>query len=409
MTGKHLPRYRRQKSRHGDRAFVELGGRRVYLGPHDSPESRREYDRVLAEWLESGRRPEPTGERITIVQLLHGFWEHAVRHYRQPDGTPSQELANYKAVLSLLRHLYADHPVEEFTPRALKATRRRMIQKGWSRRSINRQVVRIRSIFKWGVSEGLVPVDVHAALTTVTGLQAGRTEAHEKAPIRPVEQDQIEAVIPHLPPVVADMVRIQLLTGMRPTETCTMRPADIDTRADVWIYRPQRHKTLHRGRQRVICIGPKGQDVLRPYITDRPAGSYLFSPAEGERRRRSLLHAQRVTPASCGNGVGANRKPQPKRSPRERYDKNSYAQAVARGCAKAFPAPSSMRGNERDAWNRAHRWTPNQLRHTTATSLRDRFGLEAAQIILGHARADVTQLYAEANHAKALDIATMVG
>ena len=35
------------------------------------------------------------------------------------------------------------------------------------------------------------------------------------------------------------MVRIQVATGMRPSEVCKMRPCDIDlSREDAWIYRP---------------------------------------------------------------------------------------------------------------------------------------------------------------------------
>jgi site-specific recombinase XerC len=38
---------------------------------------------------------------------------------------------------------------------------------------------------------------------------------------------------------------------------------------------------------------------------------------------------------------------------------------------------------------------PNQLRHAHATEVRKRFGLEAAQVALGHETADLTQVYAE--------------
>ncbi len=49
----------------------------------------------------------------------------------------------------------------------------------------------------------------------------------------------------------------------------------------------------------------------------------------------------------------------------------------------------------------APEWMPLQLRHTAATVVRSRFGLEAAQVVLGHARADVTQVYAERDLTKA--------
>jgi integrase len=55
------------------------------------------------------------------------------------------------------------------------------------------------------------------------------------------------------------------------------------------------------------------------------------------------------------------------------------------------------------------RFTPNQIRHTAATRIRRLFGLEAAQTVLGHAKADVTQIYAERNLKLAEDIAMKIG
>jgi len=43
------------------------------------------------------------------------------------------------------------------------------------------------------------------------------------------------------------------------------------------------------------------------------------------------------------------------------------------------------------------RWHPHQLRHNAATQLRKEYGLEAAQVILGHKTITVTQVYAEKN------------
>ena len=48
------PSYREHKP--SGQAVVTLGGRDVYLGKHGTPESRAEYDRVIAEWLANGRQ-----------------------------------------------------------------------------------------------------------------------------------------------------------------------------------------------------------------------------------------------------------------------------------------------------------------------------------------------------------------
>jgi len=60
-------------------------------------------------------------------------------------------------------------------------------------------------------------------------------------------------------------------------------------------------------------------------------------------------------------------------------------------------------------WQSSHRWSPNQLRHAAATEVPREFGLEAAQVILGHSQANVTQVYAERDLAKGVDVARQIG
>jgi site-specific recombinase XerC len=64
---------------------------------------------------------------------------------------------------------------------------------------------------------------------------------------------------------------------------------------------------------------------------------------------------------------------------------------------------------ELDEWQSQNRWSPNQLRHTAATEIRRQFGLEAAQVTLGHSNANVTQIYAERDLSKAAEIMRQVG
>jgi len=49
------------------------------------------------------------------------------------------------------------------------------------------------------------------------------------------------------------------------------------------------------------------------------------------------------------------------------------------------------------------------LRHSAATEIRSLFGLEAAQTVLGHAKADVTQVYAERDRALAAGVMAKIG
>lgn len=52
--------------------------------------------------------------------------------------------------------------------------------------------------------------------------------------------------------------------------------------------------------------------------------------------------------------------------------------------------------------------SPNRLRHATATEIRREFGLEETQVMLGNAKADVTQVYAERDLAKGVEVARKI-
>jgi hypothetical protein len=64
---------------------------------------------------------------------------------------------------------------------------------------------------------------------------------------------------------------------------------------------------------------------------------------------------------------------------------------------------------EARAWRRDYSWHPNQLRHNAATNLRKEHGVELARIILGHTTAFTTEIYAEADQAKAIAVMGKIG
>jgi integrase len=411
-----LPRYR--KHRGSGQAIVTLGGRDFYLGPHGTKASRHQYDRLVCEWLANGRQPFVTAaDGLTITELIARYWKFAEGHYVK-DGKPTGEIGALRAAYKPLRELYGPTPADEFGPIRLEALRNKMVGIGWSRGNINRTINRVRRLFRWGVRKQLIPSSVAEALTTVEGLRRGRTDARETAPIMPVADDAVDASLAFMPAVVADMVRLQRLTGARPAEVCILRPCDLDRTGDVWLYRPESHKTQHHGRERVIFIGPQAQDVLLRYLA-RDHEAYCFRPCDSMAKHRADRAAARTTPPSCGNTPGSNRRKKPRTVPGECYAVDAYRRAITRACDKAFPHPelagiretmlTAEQKLELKAWQKSHRWAPNQLRHAAATEVRREFGLEAAQIVLGHSKADVTQVYAERDLAKGLEVAKRIG
>jgi len=402
-----LPKYRKHKA--SGQAVVTLDGNDFYLGPHNTRASHREYDRLVGEWQQNGRQlPSDSAQvALSMAELLNAYRKFAGQYYVK-NGAPTGAIHGVRAMLKLVRKYYGHTVARDFGPLALKSLQERMIETGASRRYINDHTKRVRRMFKWAAANELIQFESYQRLTTVEGLPKGRTKARETAPVSPVDDSTIELTLPHLPLVVADMVRFQRFNGCRPAEVCIVRPCDIDTGGEVWTYRPESYKTEHLGGYRIIFIGPRAQDVLRPYLL-RESTSYCFSPADSERQRLRDRQDQRTTPINHGNRPGTNRKRRRKRAPGARYTSDSYRRAVQRACDVAFPATGELNDQGIKTWQRQHRWSPNQIRHTAGTEIRKKFGLEAAQVALGHSSADVTQIYAERDQSKAAEIARQVG
>jgi integrase len=385
------PSYRLHRS--DGRALVTIDGRDIYLGKHGSPESRAEYDRLIAEWLANGRSLNTSQagapSDATVNEVILAFWQHAELHYRHPDGSPTGELDNFRDSLRPLRKLYGSLLAREFSPLKLKAVRKAMIDAGLARTTINQRVSRILRVFRWAASEELIPSGVYQSLKTVAGLPQGRCDAKEAKPVGPVPDSLVEAIQPHVARQVWTMVQLQRLTGMRPGEVVIMRTGDVDRSRDVWTYAPARHKTQHRGKSRRIAIGPRAQEVLTPWL--RPAlDEYLFSPREAMAEFRAGQRQRRKTALSPSQQA---RKPKPNMRLSERYVPRSYNHAIRYGCTRAGIPP----------------WHPNQLRHSAATRIRKHSDLDAARAVLGHSDSKTSEIYAERDFEQANRVMREIG
>jgi integrase len=430
------------------------GKRRDYwLGEHGTPQSRERYHRVIAAWESLGRRwPDPNDvgctvrstrrgieaseSAFTVTVLVRDYWR-VVR-----DEHKSKRLSNIKVTLRLLRDHHGSESAAMFGPRKLSQLREAMIlgdatvradgrttRKPWSRRTCNDRIGIIVSMFRWAASQERVPATVPQALGMLPPLKRGRSAAIEDKQVKSVERSIVDATLPHLSRQVRSMVELQLLTGARPGEIVSLRPCDIDSQTieGVWVYRPHSHKNQYRGHDRAIHLGPRAQSIIAAYL-DREPEAPLFSPAEAEAERRTAASLARATPNSCGNTPGSNRKSSPRSTPGSRYTADSYRRAIERACARAFPLPPALAPKNSESqsawsqrlspeqhdevrrWRRQHRWHPHQLRHTAATEIRRQFGLEAAQLALGHSSAEVTDaVYAERDLSKVAEVMRQVG
>ena len=261
---------------------------------------------------------------------------------------------------------------------------------GYTRTTINKHLGRIKLLFRWATEQELIPTGVLHGLRAVTGLRRGRSSARETEEVKPVSIAIVEATLPHLPPVVKDMVQLLLLTGMRVIESCIMQGCNIDMTGDIWLYHPERPKNLHRGHKRVIALGPQAQAIVRKHLKPR-IDAYLFSPAEQDAiiaAEKRVRRKTKVQPSQL-----CRKKARPKRKPGERFDHNSVNRAIRRACEQAGVS----------------RWHTHQLRHTAAGEITRKHGLEAARAVLGQKCVAMAAHYAGIDQAKASEVMEKIG
>jgi integrase len=380
MTG--IPSYTRHKA--SGQAVVRLNGVDVYLGPWNTPQSRAEYDRVINEWLARGRRlpDRADGDALLTKELISGYYQFAVA------SMPDVEVDKVKAALRPVREMYGETPAAKFGPVAFQAVRKKLIDTELCISTIRDRMGIIKRMVAWGVANEMLPGDALHRLQAVPRLKAGRDGVKASRKVKPAPEEHIRAILPHLQPTVRAMVELQALTGMRPGEVWRLTTGQIDRTGDPWIYRPVQHKTKHRDKDRMIPIGPRAQEVLGPWLKADP-DAILFSPREASER----FHEACMKPHPTARQRAKKRQRAPQRVPGEVYNRNSYRQAIERGCLRAgVPI-----------------FQPNQIRHSFGTRVRHEFGLEAAQALLGHAKANTTEIYAERNSALACDVAAKIG
>src|SRR5204863_4689543 len=101
---------------------------------------------------------------LTVADVCLAFFEQAQKVYPAPPFAagkrPEGELGNFWDALRPLRRLYGQTPAAEFGPVKLSAVRDEMIKLGWCRNHVNRNVARLRHVFKWAAGAELVPGEV---------------------------------------------------------------------------------------------------------------------------------------------------------------------------------------------------------------------------------------------------------
>ena len=374
------PKYCKLKIRKKQYAVVYLHGKTIYLGAYGSPESKIAYTRFVAEHKADAAPYLPEDkESVTVKELVISFLDHV-------EGTIAKEnYGHHRSAIKVLLKIYGDNtPVNNFTPSCLKLFRQELINsKRLCRKMINNYIRRIVSMFTWGVEEEIVKPQTEVTLKAVKPLLEGYPGTFDHPEREHVLDNIVRRTLPFLVRTLATMIKIQRLTGMRPSEVFNMKVGEIDKTTDpeLWLYRLPTHKTKKKiKRNKIVPLSKIEQELIAPYLKDKTAEQPVFSPRTAAEERNAEKHRKtKMKPSKAARMANPNRL-------KEFYDKNSYREAVLRAINNAN---KTLPDNEK-----IPHWTPYQLRHSASSAMEiEEDGIDKAQALLGHTTPNTTARY----------------
>lgn len=380
------------------------------------------YRDWISQWSQSSRlqNPKATATTYTCTELAadHLLWAQA-RYVK--NGKPIKHVEEIEYAMRTLAAAFGTRAASTIAAPELARLRDAMItgsrqdadgkpvEYARSIRTVNGRLTCIKYAYRWAREQGHVTAEVVLDLLSVRGLTRRdilAKNAKPNEPIRPIDEHFVCLTKDQLPQVVRDMIDLQWFAGMRPGEVCVMRPMDIERGGEIWLYRPVGHKTVHLERDRIVALGKRCQRIIDPYLTRSPA-AFCFSPREAMAERLAAKRAARKTPLypshmDCGQG-------DPLAGIGEYYTTETYRRAIHRAIEKADKLAHKNQPEIAADVALVPVWSPNQLRHSWATRIRQEFGIEATAAGLGHAEVSVTELYAERDLKLAMRVARRVG
>lgn len=358
-----IPTVRHHKAK--NLAYVFLDGKQVYLGRWDSDQSRAAYQDLLTR-LKAENADGNGSSGPTVGVLMVRYMNHVRANYS------ASQTENVRQMMIGLRDALSRLPIDQFGAPEAKQYRGRLAASGLARTTANKRLQLLRQMFKWGVVEGMVQAPTLEVIRCVPGFRRGREGIRDCKKVKPVADALVDWTLQFVSPTIGAMIRTQRLSGMRPAEVCRLNSLELKTSGDVWVFEPAEHKKDYLGIDRIIDIGPRAQKVIAPFLRLNLRGPIFLT----------------------------DRHQQP-------YTVSGYRRAITRAIERAVPL--CLTETAAKAWIASRRWHPNQLRHAHGTEVRSGMGLEAAQHALGHAKADVTQLYAEKSEAMRREVALRFG
>ncbi|MDO4583934.1 MAG: site-specific integrase [Planctomycetia bacterium] len=329
--------------------YCSIQRKKIYLGRN----LKTARERLLRKLMEDSPAVGVAGGRqeMVVLELIEKYLVKMKDH---------SHFDKVKIMCRTVLEAFGEMPLAEFGPLAMARCRQCWVERDLTRNYVNKLTGWVVRMFAWGVSQEMVPYEVVARLQTLEPLKLG--EARDNPPREDVKNEDVVRTLPFLTPIVRDMVILQRISGMRPSELFRMTLEQFTRRdEDVWVYQPFQHKTKRHSKTRVIAFGRFEIAILHKYAVETEPTRVFFSPRTAWEQR--------------GWHLGGNRAA-------ETFTRDTYNAAVQRAIKQANANGECVA-----------RWTPYQLRHAAATFISLLLDEAAASTALGHATPHITRLY----------------
>jgi integrase len=366
-----------------------------YLGETGHPDTMIRYREFAAAFIARGGWPEGffAGEKDTgptVGDLVKSF--RAEMQDRRGGWDSYTEMA-----ASLLEEVYGYKPIGAFNGRDLQTGYRFLAKSGkYNRLTCNKSLGACKRLFRYGVMIGMVSPETFAQIEAVEGIRKNEiAELSESTKRMPVSEDVVRETLSFMPPVLQAALWTLWYSGARPSEVLTLRVKDVLRTGEIWTATLSEHKTASAGRSRVLHFGKQAQVWMGPYLL-QPPDSIIFSPKQAVKERA----------AACKVHRREKQKPNKKKTARTLNDYYG-SRELGRAVERAIEACNEKRKEE--GREPIPHWTPYMMRHSAASRVREQFGLDGAQALLGHSSVGITEVYAHLDNKKAAEIALALG
>lgn len=319
--------------------------------------------------IEEANRLPGEASSTSVALIFNRFLE-----MRQTRLAP-EAVSAYKKMMALVIEIFPDLTVEKLNARVFRAIQAHIAlyceKKALTFAYCRKLVSCFKSVLRWGMGRDLVSPELMLKLQAVEPVGMGDEEyqLRESHPREAVPDDVILATLPHLPPLLADVVRILRGACMRPSELCRLRVQDLmelkESVAEI-----REHKTMRHHVRRYAAFTSEELAILWKWAEGKGPDEYIFSPRDTVRTCRKWDRKDDRQETKLAKAYS------------EKYTSRALgrllSKSIRRAQKKGVQIPS---------------WTLYQLRHSAVTANAIALGREAAQYVAGHKSPTTTEIY----------------